>query len=30
MPAKTLRLSNRQLKVVKPASKDYVLTDGDG
>lgn len=27
---KTLRLSDRQLKGVKPASKDYVLTDGDG
>lgn len=30
MPAPTLRLSDRQLKGVKPASKDYVLTDGDG
>lgn len=30
MPAQTLRLSDRQLKGVKPASKDYVLTDGDG
>lgn len=30
MPAQTLRLSDRQLKEVKPASKDYVLTDGDG
>jgi hypothetical protein len=30
MPAQNLRLSDRQLKGVKPASKDYVLTDGDG
>ncbi|WP_437882845.1 integrase domain-containing protein [Pseudomonas sp. LRF_L74] len=30
MPAPALRLSDRQLKAVKPASKDYVLTDGDG
>lgn len=30
MPAQTFRLSDRQLKGVKPASKDYVLTDGDG
>lgn len=30
MPAPALRLSDRQLKGVKPASKDYVLTDGDG
>lgn len=30
MPAQTLRLSDRQLKGVKPASKDYVLTDSDG
>ncbi len=30
VPAQTLRLSDRQLKGVKPASKDYVLTDGDG
>ena len=30
MTAQTLRLSDRQLKGVKPASKDYVLTDGDG
>jgi hypothetical protein len=30
MPAQNLRLSDLQLKGVKPASKDYVLTDGDG
>jgi hypothetical protein len=30
MPAQNLRLSDRQLKGVKLASKDYVLTDGDG
>jgi len=30
MPAQNLRLSDRQLKRVKPASKDYVLADGDG
>ncbi|MCK9777270.1 integrase domain-containing protein [Pseudomonas syringae] len=30
MPAQNLRLSDRQLKGVKPASKDYVLTYGDG
>lgn len=30
MPAQNLRLSDRQLKGVKPASKDYVLTDADG
>lgn len=30
MPAQNLRLFDRQLKGVKPASKDYVLTDGDG
>ena len=27
---KNLRLSDQQLKGVKPAAKDYVLTDGDG
>jgi hypothetical protein len=30
MRAQNLRLSDRQLKGVKPASKDCVLTDGDG
>jgi hypothetical protein len=30
MPSQNLRLSDQQLKRVKPASKDYVLTDGDG
>ncbi len=30
MRAQNLRLSDRQLKRVKPASKDYVLTGGDG
>lgn len=30
MPAQTLRLSDRQLKKVKPLSKDYVLTDEGG
>jgi len=30
MRAQNLRLSDRQLKGVKPASRDYVLTDGDG
>lgn len=30
MPAQNLRLSDRQLKGVKPAYRDYVLTDGDG
>lgn len=30
MRAQNLRLSGRQLKGVKPASKDYVITDGDG
>ncbi|MBM1197244.1 integrase domain-containing protein [Pseudomonas weihenstephanensis] len=30
MCAQTTRLSDRQLKVVKPKDKDYVLTDGDG
>jgi hypothetical protein len=30
MPAQNLRLSDRQLKGVKPVPKDYVLTDGDG
>ncbi|NMX33159.1 integrase domain-containing protein [Pseudomonas sp. WS 5413] len=30
MCAQTTRLSDRQLKAVKPKDKDYVLTDGDG
>ena len=30
MCAQTARLSDRQLKAVKPKDKDYVLTDGDG
>lgn len=30
MCAQTARLSDRQLKTVKPKDKDYVLTDGDG
>jgi len=30
MCAQTTRLSDRQLKTVKPKDKDYVLTDGDG
>jgi len=30
MCAQTTRLSDRQLKAVKPKNKDYVLTDGDG
>ena len=30
MCAQTTRLSDRQLKSVKPKDKDYVLTDGDG
>jgi hypothetical protein len=30
MCAQTARLSDRQLKAVKPRDKDYVLTDGDG
>jgi len=30
MPAQNLRLSDRQLKGVTLASKDYVLTGGDG
>ena len=30
MCAQTTRLSDRQLKAVKPQDKDYVLTDGDG
>ncbi|MDI2142166.1 tyrosine-type recombinase/integrase [Pseudomonas sp. ITA] len=30
MCAQTARLSDRQLKTVKPKEKDYVLTDGDG
>lgn len=30
MPAQTLRLSDRQLKEAKLASKDYVPTDGGG
>jgi integrase len=30
MCAKTTRLSDRQLKAIKPKDKDYVLTDGDG
>ncbi|WP_460075792.1 integrase domain-containing protein [Pseudomonas sp. H2_C01] len=30
MCAQTTRLSDRQLKAVKPKGKDYVLTDGDG
>ena len=30
MPAQATRLSDRQLKAVKPKDKDYVLTDGDG
>ena len=29
MCAQTTRLSDRQLKAVKPKDKDYVLTDGD-
>lgn len=30
MCAQTARLSDRQLKAIKPKDKDYVLTDGDG
>lgn len=30
MCAQTTRLSDRQLKAIKPKDKDYVLTDGDG
>ncbi|WP_237885443.1 integrase domain-containing protein [Pseudomonas sp. PGPR40] len=30
MCAQTTRLSDRQLKAIKPRDKDYVLTDGDG
>jgi hypothetical protein len=30
MCAQTARLSDRQLKAVKPKDTDYVLTDGDG
>jgi hypothetical protein len=30
MCAQTTRLSDRQLKAVKPKDKDYVLTDGNG
>jgi len=30
MCAQTARLSDRQLKAVKPKDNDYVLTDGDG
>ena len=30
MCAQATRLSDRQLKAVKPKDKDYVLTDGDG
>lgn len=30
MPALALRLSDRQLKVVRAKDKDYVLSDGDG
>lgn len=30
MCAQTTRLSDRQLKALKPKDKDYVLTDGDG
>jgi integrase len=30
MCAQTARLSDRQLKAVKPKDKDFVLTDGDG
>lgn len=30
MCAQTARLSDRQLKAVRPKDKDYVLTDGDG
>ena len=30
MCAQTTRLSDRQLKAVKPKDKDYVLSDGDG
>ena len=30
MCAQTTRLSDRQLKAVKPKDKDFVLTDGDG
>jgi hypothetical protein len=30
MRAQTARLSDRQLKAVRPQDKDYVLTDGDG
>jgi integrase len=30
MCAQTTRLSDRQLKAIRPRDKDYVLTDGDG
>lgn len=30
MCAQATRLSDRQLKAVKPKDKDYVLSDGDG
>ncbi|MCF5048952.1 DUF4102 domain-containing protein, partial [Pseudomonas simiae] len=30
MCAQATRLSDRQLKAIKPKDKDYVLSDGDG
>ncbi|MDD2039233.1 hypothetical protein [Pseudomonas putida] len=30
MPTQAARLSDRQLKAVKPTGKDFVLSDGDG
>lgn len=30
MPTHAARLSDRQLKTVKPIGKDFVLSDGDG